>query len=175
MSGIQLRGMTWHHPRGYDPLIACSSLWKDRTGVDITWEKRSLQDFESFPLKELAQRYDLIVIDHPHAGQVARKGCFHPLDQPGFSAKRRAMLASSVGLSYQSYVFDGRLWALPLDAATQVQAWRPDRVDTPPEGWEEVIALARAGKVVLPLRAPYSLNVHDDARRQSRLAARRPR
>lgn len=43
------------------------------------------------------------------------------------------------------------------DTATQVQASRPDRVDTPPEGWEEVIALARAGKVVLPLRAPRSL------------------
>ena len=157
MTGIRLRGMTWDHPRGYDPLVARSALYKDRSGVAITWEKRSLQDFESFPVEELARRYDLIVIDHPHAGQVAREGCLYPLDQPGFSAERRAMLAGSVGLSYQSYVFDGRLWALPLDAATQVQAWRPDLLDSAPEAWEEVIALARAGKVVLPLRAPHSL------------------
>ncbi len=157
MTGIRLRGMTWDHPRGYDPLVACSALYKDHNGVEITWEKRSLQDFESFPVEELAQRYDLIVIDHPHAGQVAREGCLYPLDQPGFSAERRAMLAGSVGLSYQSYVFDGRLWALPLDAATQVQAWRPDMLDSAPETWGEVIALARAGKVVQPLRAPHSL------------------
>lgn len=157
MAGIRLRGMTWDHPRGYDPLVACSALYKDRNGVEITWEKRSLQDFESFPVEELARRYDLIVIDHPHAGQVSREGCLYPLDQPGFSAERRAMLAGSVGLSYHSYVFDGRLWALPLDAATQVQAWRPDLLDSAPEAWGEVIALARTGKVVLPLRAPHSL------------------
>lgn len=157
MAGIRLRGMTWDHPRGYDPLVACSTLYKEQEGVEITWEKRSLQDFESFPVEELARRYDLIVIDHPHAGQVAREGCLYPLDQPGFSAERRSMLASSVGLSYQSYLFDSRLWALPLDAATQVQAWRQDLLGSAPETWDEVVALARAGKVVLPLRAPHSL------------------
>jgi multiple sugar transport system substrate-binding protein len=157
MTGIRLRGMTWDHPRGYDPLVACSALYEERNGVEITWEKRSLQDFESFPVEELARRYDLIVIDHPHAGQVAREGCLHPLDQPGFAAERRAMLASSVGLSYHSYVFDGRLWALPLDAATQVQAWQPDLLGGAPETWDDVLGLARAGKVVLPLRAPHSL------------------
>lgn len=157
MTGIRLRGMTWDHPRGYDPLIACSTLYKERNGVEIVWEKRSLQDFESFPVEELARRYDLIVIDHPHTGQIAREGCLHPLDQPGCSAERRSMLAGSVGLSYLSYVFDGRLWALPLDAATQVQAWRQDLLANAPETWDEVIALASAGKVVLPLRAPHSL------------------
>ncbi len=157
MTSIRLRGMTWDHPRGYDPLVACSALYKEQEGVEISWEKRSLQDFESFPVEELARQYDLIVIDHPHAGQIAREGCLYPLDQPGFSAQRRSMLASSVGLSYQSYVFGGRLWALPLDAATQVQAWRPDLLGSAPETWEEVISLARAGKVVLPLRAPHSL------------------
>lgn len=157
MTGIRLRGMTWDHPRGYDPLVACSALYRERDGVEIVWEKRSLQDFESFPVEELARRYDLIVIDHPHAGQVAREGCLYPLDQPGFSAERRSMLAGSVGQSYQSYVFDGRLWALPLDAATQVQAWRQDIIGIAPETWDEVMILARAGKVVLPLRAPHSL------------------
>ena len=40
------RGMTWSHPRGYDPLVACAALWKERTGVDIAWDQRSLQDFD---------------------------------------------------------------------------------------------------------------------------------
>jgi multiple sugar transport system substrate-binding protein len=67
---IKLRGMTWNHPRGYDPMVAVSAIWKDRTGVEIDWDKRSLQDFESYPVEELAARYDFIVIDHPHVGQI---------------------------------------------------------------------------------------------------------
>ena len=62
--------MTWDHPRGFDPLVACARLWRERTGVDVLWERRSLQDFESFPVQTLAQQYDLIVIDHPHVGQI---------------------------------------------------------------------------------------------------------
>jgi len=53
VSKVTLKGMTWSHPRGYDPMVACSSLWKQTTGVAIEWDKRSLQDFESFPVEEL--------------------------------------------------------------------------------------------------------------------------
>ena len=53
MTATVLRGMTWSHPRGYDPLVACSALWKAKTGVEVSWDKRSLQDFESFPVEEL--------------------------------------------------------------------------------------------------------------------------
>jgi hypothetical protein len=70
---ITLKGMTWSHPRGYDPMMAASRDWLTETGVSIAWDKRSLQDFESFPVEELARSYDLIVIDHPHVGQVWRK------------------------------------------------------------------------------------------------------
>ncbi len=45
----RLKGMTWSHPRGYDPMVACSAIWAEKTGVQIDWEKRSLQDFESYP------------------------------------------------------------------------------------------------------------------------------
>ncbi|RUZ93793.1 carbohydrate ABC transporter substrate-binding protein, partial [Mesorhizobium sp. M7A.F.Ca.CA.002.05.1.1] len=44
MSVPILKGMTWSHPRGYDPMVACSSLWQQKTGVVIEWDKRSLQD-----------------------------------------------------------------------------------------------------------------------------------
>ena len=56
---VVLRGMTWSHPRGYDPMVACSALWKERTGVEVAWDKRSLQDFESFPVEELARQLRL--------------------------------------------------------------------------------------------------------------------
>lgn len=152
-----LRGMTWSHPRGFDPMVATSAEWQRRTGVAIGWEKRSLQDFESFPVEELAQGYDLIVIDHPHVGQITEENCLAPLDLPGREAERAALGAGSVGLSYPSYEWKGRQWAFPIDAAAQVQAYRADRLDRPAETWNEVVLLARAGHVVLPMLPPHSL------------------
>jgi len=149
--------MTWSHPRGYDPLVACSALWKQKTGVSIEWEKRSLQDFESFPVEELARAYDLIVIDHPHVGQITAEKCLAPLDVPGREAEREALASGSVGRSYPSYTWQGRQWAFPIDAATQVQAWRPDLIEAAPTIWTEVLALAEQGRVLLPLRPPHSL------------------
>ena len=154
-----LKGMTWSHPRGYDPMVACSSLWRQKTGVAIEWDKRSLQDFESFPVEELARAYDLIVIDHPHVGQITSERCLEPLDIAGREAERAALASDSVGQSYPSYNWQGRQWAFPIDAAAQVQAWRPDALDAPPARWSEVLDLARQGRVLLPLRPPHVLMV----------------
>ncbi|MFN4130513.1 MAG: extracellular solute-binding protein [Paracoccaceae bacterium] len=153
----QLKGMTWSHPRGYDPMVACSKLWAEKTGVQIDWEKRSLQDFESYPVKDLARAYDLIVIDHPHVGQITDEGCLVPLDVPGREAERAALAAGSVGQSYPSYFWHGHQWAFPIDAATQVLAWRPDLLDAAPTTWAEIMALAKQGRVLLPLRPPHAL------------------
>lgn len=154
-----LKGMTWSHPRGYDPMVACSSLWKEKTGVAIQWDKRSLQDFESFPVEELARAYDLIVIDHPHVGQITAENCLAPLDVTGRETERAALASGSVGQSYPSYAWQGRQWAFPIDAASQVQAWRPDALDAPPARWSDVLDLARQGRVLLPLRPPHVLMV----------------
>lgn len=152
-----LRGMTWNHPRGYDPMIACSVLWREKTDIEITWDQRSLQDFESFPVEELARQYDLIVIDHPHVGQITAEGCLVPLDPASREAERAALADGSVGASYASYAWKGRQWAFPIDAATQVQAYRPDLADGPSATWSEVQKQARRGTVLLPLRAPHTL------------------
>lgn len=157
MSAVVLKGMTWSHPRGYDPMVASSQLFKQETGVDITWEKRSLQDFESFPVEELARNYDLIVIDHPHVGQITHENCLLPLDVPGRDEALANLAKGSVGASFPSYRWQQRQWAFPIDAATQVQAWRPDRSSRSAAKWSEVIALAREGRVLLPLRPPHSL------------------
>jgi len=152
-----LKGMTWNHPRGYDPMIACSLLWQEQTGVTVTWDKRSLQDFESFPVETLARQYDLIVIDHPHVGQITAENCLAPLDLPGRAAEWAALKRGSVGQSYLSYTWQGRQWGFPIDAATQVQAWRPDRLAAAPRTWSEVLDLAKDGQVALPLRPPHVL------------------
>ncbi|UUP19778.1 hypothetical protein NTH_04292 (plasmid) [Nitratireductor thuwali] len=159
---IKLKGMTWSHPRGYDPMVACSAIWKRTKGVEIVWDKRSLQDFESFPVEELARQYDLIVIDHPHVGQITEEGCLAPLDVAGREAERAALASGSVGRSYASYQWPGdrrqaRQWAFPIDAAAQVQAYRPDLIDAAPKRWEDVVQLAHEGRVLLPLRPPHSL------------------
>ncbi len=151
---IVLRGMTWDHPRGYAPLTACSEAWRARSGVRVTWERRSLQDFESFPVSELATRYDLVVIDHPHVGQVTREGCLAPL---GDATDCERLARGAVGASVQSYFWAQRLWALPIDAAAQVQAWRPDRLSAPLTDWASVLALAAEGSVLCPLRPPHNL------------------
>jgi len=150
---IKLKGMTWNHARGIDPLVACSAAWQTQGGAEIQWESRSLQDFESFPVDELARQYDLIIIDHPHVGQITREHCLRPFDP----TRLDDIAQGSVGASFDSYHWQGQQWALPVDVATQVMAWRPDRLDTAPKTWEDVLALAQAGKVAIPMRAPHSL------------------
>ncbi len=154
---IALKGMTWSHPRGYDPLVACSAQWQRKTGISISWDKRSLQDFESFPVDELARQYDLIIIDHPHVGQVVEEGCLAPLDAPRFESERISMANRAVGASFSSYTYKGRQWALPVDTAAQVQAFVPSRLAEPARSWDDVLTLARQGWVALPLRPPHSL------------------
>lgn len=151
-----LKGMTWSHPRGYDPMVATAKAWAAKTGVTIEWDKRSLQDFESFPVEELARQYDMIVIDHPHVGQVVEEGCLAPLDVPGRETDREALAKGSVGRSYPSYEYAGHQWAFPIDAATQVMAYRADLIDVP-KSWDDVVGLAKAGRVALPLLPPHSM------------------
>lgn len=153
---IELKGMTWSHPRGYDPMVATAKAWAEQTGVVIHWDKRSLQDFETFPVEELARQYDLIVIDHPHVGQIVAENCLAPLDVPGREAERAALAKASVGQSYPSYTYAGHQWAFPIDAATQVMAYRADLIDAPKD-WDEVVALAKAGHAVLPMLPPHSM------------------
>lgn len=152
-----LNGMTWDHPRGYAPLVEGSRRWKELSGVEIHWDRRSLQDFEAFPVAELARQYDLMIIDHPHVGQAVREACLLPLDEEDAAARCADSAAASVGPSWDSYSYAGRQWALPVDAATQVQAWRPDRLDRPLSNWSEVLSEARAGRILMPLRSPHTL------------------
>ena len=153
-----LRGMTWNHDRGLKPMLATAAAFEQKNPqVRISWEARSLQDFADYPVDELAKRYDLIVLDHPHMGTAARDGCLVPLNKYLSPLTQVALQQESVGKSYQSYIFDGELWALPIDAAAQVAAYRPDlleRLKCPvPRTWGDVIALARIcpGTVSIPL------------------------
>ena len=67
------------------------------------------------------------------------------------------LASETVGKSFQSYFYAGSQWALPVDAATQVQALRPDLIDAPCTSFDKVLKLAREGRVVVPLRPPHVL------------------
>lgn len=156
MAEITLRGMTWDHARGFDPMAATSAAYgKAHPGVTISWERRSLQAFADRPISGMAETYDLMVIDHPHVGEVAKQGNLMPLDGL-VDAEMAALAAGSVGLSHPSYNFAGRQWALAIDTATPVAAMRPDRLEAAPKVWSEVLTLARQGRVgfaLIPINA----------------------
>jgi multiple sugar transport system substrate-binding protein len=155
---ITLKGMTWSDPRGYDPVVAAAEEFSRlHAGVRISWDKRSLQGFESTPVDELAATYDLMVIDHPHVGAVVADGCLLPIDRHADPASLLQLEAETVGKSFASYHLGGHQWALPIDAATQVQAIRPDLQPTPVLRWDQVMAAAREGVVLWPLRPPHVL------------------
>jgi len=132
MTGIL--GLTWDHPRGRDALQAAAF-------PGLEWEVHSLEGFESSPIEQLAERYDLIVLDHPHLGDALAADCLRPLDEVFAPGELRSWADASVGPSASSYVLAGHTWALPLDAATQVSARRPDLLPTAPASWAEALAL----------------------------------
>lgn len=152
MAEIELRGMTWDHSRGFDPMVATSAAYAAaHPGVSIVWEKRSLQEFADRPISEMADRYDLMVIDHPHVGEIARKGVLLAMDGQGRDHELADLTAQSVGLSHASYKFDGRQWALAIDAATPVAVRRPDLLNAVPSRWDEVLELAKDEQVAFAL------------------------
>ena len=150
-----LKGITWNHTRGYVPLVATAQRFEDLTGgVEIRWQKRSLKDFGDAPLEKLSEDVDLLVIDHPHIGHGAARQILEPLENHLPAAFLSELAAASVGRSFESYSFDGHLWASPIDAAAPVSSWRPDLMERSgialPETFEEVLKLARRGLVAVP-------------------------
>lgn len=149
---ITLRGMTWDHSRGVDPMIATSAPFSHKyPNVEIIWEKRSLQAFADRPIGEMAAAYDFMVIDHPHVGEVADSGQLVAFDCLGRDAELAVLAQQSVGASHPSYNFNGHQWGLAIDAATPVASFRPDLLDQAPRQWEDVIELAQTGKVAFAL------------------------
>src|SRR3954454_16362600 len=96
----RLRGMTWSHPRGLDPLLAAGPPLKE-LGVAVIWDARSLQGFEEASIERLASEYDLIAIDHPFMGDAFAQGALQPVDSIVGEAFVAELKANSVGLSFQ--------------------------------------------------------------------------
>jgi multiple sugar transport system substrate-binding protein len=148
-------GLTWDHPRGFRALDAAAAA---DTAISLRWERQSLEGFEAHPIADLAERYDLIVLDHPHLGDAVAAECLVPLESVFAAEEIAAWAAASVGRSFASYHYAGKYWALPLDAATQVAASRSELLqdEPPPETWDAVITLAQRRPVCLSLAGPHA-------------------
>lgn len=155
MPGITLKGITWGHSRGITPLLAASQRFSElNPGVEISWSKRTLQEFADFPIEKLTEQYDLLIIDHPWVGCADATNCVLPLDEYLSAAYLYDQQKNSVGLSHQSYNYNNRQWALAIDAATPVASYRKDLFEKNnvqlPKTWQDLLALAKTGLVALP-------------------------
>jgi multiple sugar transport system substrate-binding protein len=149
-----LKGMSWDHPRGFDPMVATAEEFtKKHPDYEIVWEKRSLQAFADRPIEQMAFDYDLMIIDHPHVGEASRKDLLIELDNHDQYKKNLEILTKqSVGVSHKSYEFNNHQFALAVDAATPVSAYRSDLIDKIPNTYEEVLSLAEKKKVMWPIK-----------------------
>ena len=143
-----LTGLTWDHPRGYAPLIGGASEYERlNPGLTIRWDRRTLREFGEAPIEQYIDRYDLLIVDHPFVGYAAAHGTLVDLAPFLSGAEKLQMAADSVGSSWESYWYSDGLWALPIDAATQVSSYRPDLLPhfcpEVPRTFDDVLTLAR--------------------------------
>lgn len=154
MSAPAYRGLTWDHPRGYKALEAAAE--QAGGGLSLTWDRHSLEGFEARPIGEQCALYDLVVLDHPHVGEAVAAQCLRPLEELFTAEEIAAWRGEAMGRSLASYHYAGRHWALPQDAATQVMAWRRDRLEAPPVLWDELLRLSETGGVAMSLSGPHA-------------------
>src|ERR1022692_354754 len=161
--GIFLKGLTWDHPRGYAPLLRGAPEYeKQHPGIKIHWDRRTLREFGEAPIEQYVDRYDLLIVDHPFVGYAAAHGALVDLAPSISEAAKLHFAADSVGPSWQSYWYGSGLWALPIDAATQVASYRPDllRALSPavPDTFDDVLELGekarKAGKYIVVPACP---------------------
>jgi multiple sugar transport system substrate-binding protein len=155
MKEVSLRGITWNHSRALPPLVATAQRFEEQhPGIRIQWEKRSLHEFGHADIATLAQNFDLLVIDHPMAGDAEATGVLADLLPLLSSEEIKDLQQDSLGPSFSSYLYHDKLYALPIDAAAPAASFRPDLLNQhgieEPQVWADVISLARLGWVRMP-------------------------
>ena len=153
-----LKGLNWGHRRASGPMDAVSRAANEKLGFEIIWDQQSLNGFEHGLTPDIADRYDLIVFDHPFCGDISAQRLMQPLTNclQGLDGK------SFIGDSLASYRFANELWGLPIDGATQACVYRPDimAAEKMPNDWSDVVQLGRSLRqqdkwLVLPSLSPH--------------------
>lgn len=153
---IQIKGLTWDHPRAYMGLDAETERFnRSQDRIQLSWDRHSLRGFETTPIIDTAARYDLIILDHPFMGDAAKSRCL--LDLSSIEALADVLVAENfVGPSLESYRYRNGLWAMPIDAACQTAAWRPDSMERPPATLAELRHYVRHSPIALALGCPHA-------------------
>ncbi|HTB85451.1 MAG TPA: ABC transporter substrate-binding protein [Candidatus Sulfotelmatobacter sp.] len=152
---VHLTGIAWDHSRAFPPLVATAQRYEEtHPGVRIHWQKRTLDEFGHAPVDVLAQKFDLIVIDHPWSGFCFEKNLVLDLARVAPPAALAELKQNSIGQTYNSYLWQEKILALPIDAATPAPSWRPDLLERagvqPPQTWAEAMALADRKLAIIP-------------------------
>lgn len=143
-----LKGMTWDHPRGLASVEASNDLLSEMCHAGVEWQARSLLAFGDQPISEFFNDVDLMIIDHPHVPDAVAAGAVVAFDDLISAPELELLRSTSVGASHDSYRYRGKQWALAIDTAAQVSAFRPDRVDNAPIFWSDVIESAKSGRLL---------------------------
>src|SRR6266849_2432206 len=160
---ILLKGITWGHSRGFLPMVATAQRFHEtHPEVRVEWDIRSLQEFADFSIADLAQVYDLLIIDHPFSGHAAEGDILAPIDEWVSSDFLADQVTNSVGPSHSSYCYGGHQWSLAIDAAAPISGWRADllaaRDRAPPETREQLLDGGRCVLVAIP-RVPVACHI----------------
>ena len=145
---MQLHGLTWQNPRGYDPLVAASKAWRKlHPDTQVEWEALPWIDFEHRLLASFAgeaKPYDLVMLDHPWVGTLVSQGYLVPWAELADEGYLGELARRVVPPSFDSYVWEGDLWALPVDAACHAGLVRRDLADSRalPGDWQDLKAWA---------------------------------
>lgn len=151
---IELTGITWDHSRALPPLVAAAQRYEElNPGIRIRWEKRSLHEFGHMPIDVLADRFDLIIIDHPWAGFCFARDLILDL-MPLIQKAGGPDAGDFVGRAFSSYTYEGKQLALPVDVATPVPSWRQDLMEKAgapiPATWKDLVDLADRRLLAMP-------------------------
>ena len=67
-----ITGIAWDHRRCWGPLDASIAPYRAATGEEVRWDRRSLYSFGEGDLGSYADKYDLVIYDHPFVGDISR-------------------------------------------------------------------------------------------------------
>lgn len=136
-----LRGLNWGHRRAAGPMDAVAALARERIGVDLVWEQQTLAGFEHGLSAQVADRFDLVIFDHPFCGDIHRGNLLQPLEAHLPDLRD----ADFVGASLASYRYGGHLWGLPIDGCTQTAVYREDLLGSRllPHDWASMLEIGR--------------------------------
>jgi len=155
---IKLRGLTWDHPRGYDSVIAATSIFeKTHPNIQVIWYKRSLKEFGDQPLEEIIKEFDLLMIDHPFVGEAHQNQLLTRLE---LLLPENYLFEQSelhIGKTFQSYNYNNHQYAIPIDASAQFSAFNNFSLSLHeiPQTWDQFIEMMAQNsfseKVIWPL------------------------